>query len=110
MDRVPLEDTVFEIEWRTFGEELAGAFPHPSLERRNNNQVAHSRVSADEIGELISSELSEHPLMESIWEAGDRPIEIDPGDFLVLTRAVNQSMRAAILRLAEEVEELKARQ
>ncbi|MEO8289585.1 MAG: hypothetical protein ABI649_01150 [Gaiellaceae bacterium] len=63
----------------------------------------------DEIDELIWSELAEQPLTERLWEAGDAPIDMDAKDLLTLTRAANRGFRAAILRLADEVEQLKAR-
>lgn len=65
---------------------------------------------SDEVDELLWSRLAEHPLTERLWQSGDTPIEIDPTELLTLTRAFNQGVRDALLRLAEEVEQLQVRQ
>jgi hypothetical protein len=62
----------------------------------------------DEIDELLWSELAEQRLTERLWESGDQPIDIDQEELVRATRAFNRGVRAALLRLAEEVEELKA--
>src|SRR5439155_11465016 len=41
MDGVAVERSALEIEWRTSGQELTGSARHPSLERRDNDQIAH---------------------------------------------------------------------
>jgi hypothetical protein len=62
----------------------------------------------EEIDELIFSFLARHPRAEELWASGDTPIDIDVKELQVLVRAVNQGLRAALLRLADEVEQLKA--
>jgi len=62
-----------------------------------------------EIDELLWSKLAYAPLMERLWESGDNPIEIDQAELVGAIRAFNQGVRAALLRLAEEVEQLKLR-
>jgi hypothetical protein len=62
-----------------------------------------------EIDELLWSKLAHAPLTERLWESGDKPIEIDQAELVAAIRAFNQGVRAALLRLAEEVEQLKLR-
>ena len=63
----------------------------------------------DEIDELLWSELAEQPLTGRLWQSGDAPIEIDQAELVAAIRAFNRGVRAAVLRLAEEIEELKTR-
>jgi hypothetical protein len=55
------------------------------------------------------SKLADQPLTERLWISGDNPIEIEQAELVAAIRAFNQGVRAALLRLAEELEELKAR-
>jgi hypothetical protein len=64
----------------------------------------------EEIDELIWSQLAEQPLTERLWESGDQPIDVDLNELVASIRAFNRGVRAAFVRLAEEVGELKAQQ
>jgi hypothetical protein len=70
--------------------------------------LAGDRQLSAEVDELMFSRLSELPVTDRLWEAGEGgAIELDSRDLLALACAANQGLRAAILRLAEEVEALK---
>lgn len=62
----------------------------------------------DEVDELLWSKLADEPLTGRLWESGSAPIEIDQEELVAAIRAFNQGVRAALLRLADEVEQLKA--
>ena len=62
----------------------------------------------EQVDVLIWSLLAELPIIERLWEAGDKPVELEPEELYMLLRLVSRGFRDAILLLAEEVEQLKA--
>jgi hypothetical protein len=61
---------------------------------------------AAEVDALMLSPVTALPLADRVWE-GDIPTAVDPDELFALTLAVLGGMRAAVLRLAEEIEALK---
>jgi hypothetical protein len=61
-----------------------------------------------EVDEILLSRLSQLPLTDRMWEVGqDAPMDVGPEELLTFTRAAIGGLRAAVLRLAEEIEALK---
>jgi hypothetical protein len=84
----------------------------PGTRDRGINHLDCLAVKMDEQGlsaevdAIMLSRVSELPLADRMWE-GTTPTNVDPNELLALTRAALGGMRAAVLRLAEEIEALK---
>lgn len=58
----------------------------------------------DELDRIIKYETSADPLAQRVYEAGNQLVEMNVKELLAFNRAYAKGLRAAILRLAEELD------
>lgn len=61
----------------------------------------------DELHEMVLWRMSEIPLAQRVFEAGNQPVPTNPIEGLQITYAFCRGLHDALMRLADEVDALK---